>query len=154
MKILVAFYTRSGRTKRCAEILAEILKADLDEIHDKKNRKGLFGFLLSGFEATVGKTTKITYSKDPSEYDFVILGTPVWNGRLTPALRTYLMQNRDKIRRAVFFATCIKESGKCVAQMKELYGGEVLGEGVFKEKTLEDEARDFAMRLKSALNLG
>ncbi len=42
MKILVAFYSRSGNTKRAAGIIAKTLGAEMDEIIDKKNRRGGF----------------------------------------------------------------------------------------------------------------
>jgi len=48
MKILVVFYSRSGRTKKIAEAISDILKCDKEEIFDLKNRKGIPGFLSAG----------------------------------------------------------------------------------------------------------
>ena len=31
--------------------------------------------------------------------DIVILGGPVWNGRVAPAVRTYLLKNRESIKK-------------------------------------------------------
>ncbi|MCD6551226.1 hypothetical protein [Thermotoga sp.] len=150
-KILVAFYSRDGHTRKVAKLIAKRLNADIDEIEDKKPRKGLIGFLIAGYDATRGKTTEITFSKDPSDYEIVILGSPVWNGRLTPAVRTYLLENKEKIKKACFFVTCGIKGGKALTQMHEIYGGEVLGEKVVARKNLEEEARRFAEELKSMI---
>ena len=77
MKILVAYYSRNGHTKKVAEIIADTLNADIDEIKDKKSRKGIIGFLIAGYDATRGKATDINFSKNPADYDVVILGGPV-----------------------------------------------------------------------------
>ncbi|WP_052125268.1 flavodoxin family protein [Thermotoga sp. Mc24] len=151
MKILVVYYTRSGHTKKVAEIIKDILKADIDEVMDRKPRKGIFGFLKAGYEATVGKTTDIIFKKDPSEYDLVVVGTPIWNGRVTPAIRTYLLKNREKIKKVAFFATCIKRYGVCLDQMQELSGCEVVAKKVIFRKMIEKDAKDFAEEIKKTL---
>ena len=150
-KILVAFYSRDGHTKKAAELIAEHLNADIDEIEDKKSRKGFIRFLIAGYDATRGKTTEITFSKDPSDYDIVIIGSPVWNGRITPAVRTYLLKNKEKIKKSCFFVTCAAKDRKALSQMNEIYGGEVLSKKVLTRKTLEEEARELAEELKSII---
>lgn len=147
MKTLVAFYSRDGHTKRVAEIIANALNAELDEIVDKKPRKGILGFLRAGYDATRRKTTEISFTKNPTDYDIVVIGTPVWNSRVTPAIRTYLLRNRENIRRAAFFATCTGRSGKCLKQMHELYGSEVLAEKVILRNAIEGGAKAFAEEL-------
>ena len=51
MKVLVVYYSRTGNTKFVAEAIAQSLEADIEEIKDKKNRMGVFGFLRCGYEA-------------------------------------------------------------------------------------------------------
>jgi len=149
MKTLVVFYSRDGHTREAARQVAEALNAEVDEIIDKKNRKGILGFLIAGYDATMGKITDITFEKNPAEYDAVIIGTPVWNGRVTPAIRTYLLQNR-KIKKAAFFVTCASRSGKCLKQMREIYNGKVLAEGVVKRNKMEEGIRNFIEALKNS----
>lgn len=62
MKTLVVFYSRTGNTKKMAKILAKELHADIDEIVDLKNRKGILGYIFSGRDAMKQLKTKITYS--------------------------------------------------------------------------------------------
>lgn len=62
-----------------AKAIARSLKADIEEIKDKRNRTGVFGFLKSGYEALFKKLVDIQpINKNPEEYDLVIVGSPVW----------------------------------------------------------------------------
>ena len=148
MKTLVVFYSRSGTTKRVALDVAKALNADIDEVIDKKSRKGILGFLRAGYDATRGKTTEIEFEKDPSDYDLVIIGTPVWNSRVTPAIRTYLLRNRERIKRAAFFSTCAGRPGKCLEQMEELWGKKPILRKVLIRKRLDEGTEELAEELK------
>ncbi len=150
-KILVAFYSRDGHTKRAAEIVTESLNGDIDKIEDEKSRKGIIGFLRAGYDATRGKTTDINFSKNPADYDVVILGGPVWNGRVTPAVRTYLLKNRESIKKSGFFVTCAGREGKCLSQMREIYNGEILAEKVILRSSIEEGVKQFIEKLESVI---
>ena len=80
MKTLVTFYSRTNNTKKIGEEIAKNLKADSDNILDKKNRKGIFSYFIAGKDALFKKLTKIENKKDPSKYNLVIIGTPIWVG--------------------------------------------------------------------------
>ncbi|MCD6140431.1 MAG: flavodoxin family protein [Thermococcus sp.] len=148
MKTLVVFYSRSGTTKRVAQEVAKALNADIDELIDKKSRKGILGFLRAGYDATRGKTTEIEFEKDPYDYDLVIVGTPIWNSRVTPAIRTYLLWNREKIKNAAFFSTCAGRPGKCLEQMEELWGKKPILRKVLIRKRLDEGTEELAEELK------
>jgi flavodoxin len=105
MKALVAFYSRTGTTKKAAVEIARLLKADVDEIIDKKNRKGAVGYMLAGRDATLKKLTAIETKKDASKYDLVVIGTPVWAFTVSSPVRTYLTQNKGRLKRVAFFCT-------------------------------------------------
>jgi len=107
MKTLIVYYSRTGLTKKIATIISEALKADLDEIIDNKKRSGPIGYMTSGRDAMKGVLTTITHAHNPKDYDFIIIGGPVWVWTLTPAVRTYLDQNSDalRVKKVAFFAT-------------------------------------------------
>lgn len=106
MTSLIVFYSRSGNSKFVAQKLAEKLGADIEEVIDKKNRRGVIGFLKAGFDATRGKETVIEETKFlPMNYDLIVVGTPIWNGRPSPAVRTYLRKNDVSGKKVAFFCT-------------------------------------------------
>lgn len=103
MKILVAFYSRGGNTKKVGLELAKFLNGQTDEIIDKKDRSGIKGWLGGGKDVLFKKSTQIEFSKNPSDYDLVIVGTPTWMYTATPAVKEYLKQN--KFTKLAFFCT-------------------------------------------------
>lgn len=105
-KILIIYYSRTGVTKKLAEYLAQALGADVEEVYTEKDRKGMWGYLLSGKEATQKKTTQIKpLQKDPAQYDVVIYGTPIWSFNVSSPIRTVLVQQKERIKKAAFFCT-------------------------------------------------
>ncbi len=107
MKTLVVYYSRSGNTKKIAEEISNKVKCDIEEIIDNKNRKGIIGWLISGRDAHSRKLTTISeINKDPSKYDVIAIGTPIWAGLMAPAVRTYINENKGKFKNVAFFCTC------------------------------------------------
>ncbi len=107
MKSLVVFYSRTGTTKKIAEYISSGLNCEYEEIIDTKKRTGfIIGFLKSGYAAVREKLTVIEgFQKNPEMYDLIILGTPIWASRMTPAIRTYITENKRKFKSVAFFCT-------------------------------------------------
>jgi flavodoxin len=63
VKPLVVFYSRTGTTKKVAETISNILKCDVEEVFDTKNRAGVLGWLRSGRDAGSKKPTAIEKAK-------------------------------------------------------------------------------------------
>ena len=142
MKSLVVYYSRTGNAKFVAEKVALELKADTEEVVDLKNRRGWFGFLRAGYDATRSKETKIEKTqKLPKDYDLIVVGSPVWNSRLTPAIRTYLKDNNLSGKKVAIFSTNEgRGNEKTLAMIRSLIPrGNIVGElGV--SKALENQA--------------
>jgi flavodoxin len=106
MKSLVVYYSRSGNSKFVAQKIAEKIGADTEEVIDKKNRRGWISFLIAGFDATRDKETQIEETRFlPNNYDLIVVGTPIWNGRPSPAIRTYLRKNDLSRKKVALFCT-------------------------------------------------
>ena len=122
MKILVAFYSRSGKTKKVAETVSEILKCDKEEIFDIKSREGIVGFLRAGTDGNLRRLTTIKEIKNnPSLYDLVIIGTPVWSSSVSTPIRTYLSLYQEDFKKVAFFCTRLgTDSKKVFDDMKSI----------------------------------
>ena len=78
MRILVAYYSRTGTTQFLAEKIAEQLNTEMCEVVDKKSRKGKLAFVKGGYESRRKRLTEIEVSKPIDKYDFIIIGSPVY----------------------------------------------------------------------------
>ncbi|OPY25352.1 MAG: flavodoxin [Methanocella sp. PtaU1.Bin125] len=106
MRALLVYYSRTGHTRKIAEEITKELQCDMDEIIDTVNRSGAGGFMTCGRQATKKELTKILPpKKDPSQYDVVIIGTPVWALTMSSPVRTYIVENKDKLKKVAFFIT-------------------------------------------------
>jgi flavodoxin len=105
LKRLVGYYSRTGNTKFVAEKIAKNLKADLCEILDEKNRKGKLVFLTGGYAALREKLTTIEVPRSIDDYEFIIIGSPIWAGKITPAIRTFITQNNFSKKKISLFIT-------------------------------------------------
>jgi len=154
MKALVMYYSRTGNTRKIAEAIAEALRADaeveLEEIVDIKKRRGVFGFIGSGKDAVLKRTTTIEPIRaDLSSYDLVVVGTPVWAGSVASPIRTFLSEHGNNVKQPAFFCTTggtgIK---KALRVMEELCGKAPAATLSFTEKGLKD-AEDVATGVKA-----
>jgi flavodoxin len=106
MKTLIAYYSKTGTTAKVAKDLASRIGADIEEIVDRKKRSGIWGWLSSGRDGMNKSLTEIEKMKnDPSEYDVVILGSPIWGWDMVPAIRTYISENKDSFKQVGLFTT-------------------------------------------------
>lgn len=139
--LLVAYYSRTGNTKKVAEKLAELAECDIEQIIDKKNRKGIIGYIKSGRDSLLKKTTDIVESKvDFSQYDTVILATPVWASNITPAIRTYVQKYGDNFKNVAFVYTQMGSGyEKAEINMKELIEKEPIASICINSKDIRED---------------
>lgn len=105
-KILLVYYSRTGYTAAIAKDLANAGGWDVEQIHDHHSRAGAWGFLRSIFDAVFGRHPAIQpTAKNPGDYALVVLGAPVWMGRLSAPIRTYIAQQQQRFGRIAFFCT-------------------------------------------------
>jgi len=124
MKALVVFFSRTGSTRRLASAIAEMLKADLEEIEEDEGRRGILGYIRSGRDSFKKALVPIKPPKsDPSKYDLVIIGTPIWSFTMSAPVRTYISQSRERLKGEVaFFCTCDNRSYSAFKDMEEACG--------------------------------
>ena len=158
--ILLTYYSRTGNTERVAEEIATACHATVEKLQETRWRSGFLAYLRSGREAWKKIAAPIQPTKeDPTHFDVVALGTPVWAGHLASPMRTYVEAHARKSRQVAFFCT---QGGagadKVFRDMAALCGTEPVATLVVTEKELKTGAyRDrlalFAKALSDAANV-
>ena len=107
-KILVVYYSLSGNTARVAREIARLGQADIEALRDFDRDLPLsfFGYVKAAIDALRSKPARLaSVACNPRDYALVVIGTPVWAGRMTPAIRAYLERFKNDLGRVAFFVT-------------------------------------------------
>lgn len=106
MKVLVAYYSRTNITKKVGDEIAKSLNGDVEEITSKVKYDGKIGYARAGKHALGEKIIDLGDLKyDPSDYELVYLGVPVWAGKSATPMISYIKQNERKFNDVRFFVT-------------------------------------------------
>ena len=94
MKILIAYYSRTGQTEKVAEAIQTELKrrghsVDIEKVRPIKERSWRGWFFLRIFKAEV--PIREASIKNVSNYDIICLGSPNWS-RLSLPLASYIKE--------------------------------------------------------------
>ena len=107
-KILVAYYSVSGNTKKVAEAIQKDLGGDLYQIETINAYPENYGELIAQAkrEISTGYRPKL---KEPlpdfGKYDMVFIGSPNWWGTITPAVSTFIESGNLAGKTIVLFVT-------------------------------------------------
>lgn len=106
-RVLVVYFSQGSATRRVAEDLAALLRADVEPIVEKKQRKwGFFGFMAAGAASSFGRATPIQPPVlDPSRYEGLVVCTPIWAWHMAPPVRTWLRAHKGKLPALSAFVT-------------------------------------------------
>ena len=122
MKTAVVFYSMHGNVRYVSEKVAKELGADLIELVPVKAYpdKGAMQFIWGGSAVTFKKKPELEpYTFNTSDYDLVIIGTPVWASNFTPPLRTFFENNDLTGKKIAVIATSAGgDSSKCLEAVK------------------------------------
>lgn len=138
-KILVVYYSRTGHARRIAQDLAARCGADLEGIHDRTKRAGVFGFMRSAVEAFREKPAPIApATSDVGSYDLVVLGTPVWASHVSSPMRSFVQAHAAQFKRIAVFCTQGGNGGpKVLAEIAALCGKDAVATLVLNEADIE-----------------
>ena len=104
MSKLFIYYTLSGN----GDVVSNYLKEkgfDIRKIETKyKLSRHMFPAMMKGgFHALIGKKAKlINYDNNINDYDEIIIGSPIWNSRLTPPINTVLKNTNLSNKKVTF----------------------------------------------------
>lgn len=99
MKALLVDYSLTGNNRRLADHLAERLSADRESIEVLRSMSN--GAIA--LDRLFGRAPKIAENtRQPADYDLVVLLGPVWMGKIASPLRTYIRRHRGGFRQVAF----------------------------------------------------
>ena len=108
MDKLFIYFSVSGNGELVAEKMKEKEYDIVKVIPKKKLPKSFFGLIMKGgFLAGIKNKMKIEdLNVDYSAYKEIVIGSPIWNGRITPPINTVIADEniKDKIISFIFYA--------------------------------------------------
>jgi len=155
MKILIAYYSKTGSTEKVADVLKQEFEknrhnveiAKIIPVHELK----AYQYKKNGKELAL-KTPATNVKK----FDLILIGTPVWNFCPTPIVLAYLRNLLNvKNKNFALFATCTALPGTTIQRMGSILstkGGKITASITIRsifpldEKKLET-AKEFAKQL-------
>jgi flavodoxin len=146
MKTSIIYHSYSGNTRSVAEAVHAACGGELIEVVSKEYSSKITAYTIGCYRAMKGMNDPIEPKTiDVAADDLIVIGTPVWAGRATPAVNAAVSALVGcKGKKAVIFATCGGKEREALPILKkalEERGVTVAGEFVFDKPGLKDPAR-------------
>ena len=106
--VLCVYYSRTGRTREAMQETAQALGAETLELSDAVRRTGWDGWLRCGLDAlrrTPPPVSPYETRRPLALYRLVIIGTPVWAGRCSSPVRSFLRAHGREPRNVAYLIT-------------------------------------------------
>jgi len=163
MRVAIVYYSKTGNTRR----VAEMLKFDLSKLNvsvDCFEIRGVREYsdrmlhlnLRLIRDVMFGEDVKICGDEEfnPNGYDLILIGSPIWYNRVTPAIRTFIKKYAGKIGVPVACFTTSKLNINYSDEFRRQL--ESLGYKVMVNKTVvigseESAVKEFIEALKTIL---
>ncbi len=150
MKICSIYNSYSGNTRSVAEAVHAACGGKLIEVISKEYSSRITAYTIGCFRAMKGMSDPIEPAViDIASDDLIVIGTPVWAGRATPAINAAVAALQGCTgKSAVIFATCGGKERETLPVLKkalEARGVTVVGEFVFDKNGMKDPDRINAM---------
>ncbi len=141
MKSCIIYHSYSGVTRGIAEKINAACGGDLIEVKPKDNYSTLSAYSVGCIRARKEACDPISPDTiDVSLYDLIIIGTPVWAWKATPAINGAIVALKGcEGKNAVIFATCGSSAKDTLPIMKsalEKKGVRVSGEIVLNKSEI------------------
>ena len=139
-KILVAYFSASGVTKKVAEKLAALVNADIHEIKPKvPYTKADLNWMDKTFRPEIVKE-----DLNLSSYDTILLGFPIW-WYVAPTIINTFLENYDfSGKRIVLFATSGGSGfGNTIKELKPSVADAEIVEGKILNRASDDQLKDW-----------
>jgi flavodoxin len=126
VKVLIVYYSRTGHTRDVAAAIAKSIGAEVERITDHRDRDGWLGYIKCTIDQKLNLCPPLKPMRtDPTKYDIVVVGTPIWGRTCCAPIRTFLKHVEGRLRKVAFFCAMQEEGeaktfmdmqGHCVAE--------------------------------------
>lgn len=146
MKTCTIYNSYSGNTRAIAEYVQNSCGGNLVEVTSKEYSSRLTAYTIGRYRAMKGICDPIEPAAiSVASEDIIVIGTPVWAGRATPAINAAVAALEDcQGKPAVVFATCGGKEGdtlRVLHKALEAKGMVVAGTFAFDKAGQKDPAR-------------
>jgi flavodoxin len=146
MKTCIIYHSYTGITRGVAEKVRDACGGDLVEVQPKEHYSSLKAYSTGCLRARREERDPIFPEKiDVSQYDRIVIGTPVWAWKATPAINAAIAALEGcEGKSAVLFATCGSKSGNTLTILRkalEAKGVKVTGEITLTRKEIGDDRK-------------
>jgi len=137
MKTAVVYYSLDGNCALIANEIKALLNVDLIQLYTKDEKKRSFMgrmFWGGGMAVMRKKPALRPYTFDPSAYDLIVLGVPVWAGFPAPPIDTFISSAGISGKKVALYLCHAGGMGKSLAKfMAMLSGNEIIAATDFKD---------------------
>ncbi len=150
---LIVYYSRTGNTRTISESIKDTLGCDIQEIKDLKDRSGILGFIGGMIDVKKNPMTDISPKEVRVEdYNLLLIGSPGWGGKITPAINTFINMTDFTGKKVVLFSVASgRMPQKALDECSELIksrGGQVIDTFIIKTLWInQDEMRTEAKNI-------
>ena len=135
MKTAVVYYTLDGNCAIVAQEIKSKLNAELIRLHTQDEKKrGKIGKLFWGCGMVFSrkKPPLKPYTFDPSAYERIVIGAPVWAGSPAPPILTFLSEAGITGKKIALFVCHAGGKGDALEKLKALFAGnDIIAEADF-----------------------
>ncbi|MDI6718696.1 MAG: NAD(P)H-dependent oxidoreductase [Methanomicrobiales archaeon] len=120
MPICYIYHSRDGHTRGVAERCASELGGERIEVRDKSGYNAVTVYLIGAFRARLGRRDPIEPKAiDVSACDTLVVGSPVWAGKPTPAMNSALdALTGARGKKGIVYVTCGGSPGVSMELLK------------------------------------
>jgi flavodoxin len=146
MTVAIIYHSVSGHTREVAEYLADTCDGMLIEIVGLTHYNPITRYIIGSKRAMNGEKDDIDPAMiDVSDFDRIVVGTPVWARHPTPAINAAVDALRGcEEKEAVIYATCGAVAGDTLELLQsalEQKGARVTGRVIFTQQELQSEEK-------------
>jgi flavodoxin len=146
MTICYVYHSETGHTRRLIDRVASIAGGDKIEVKDLENYGRIMKFIRGGSRARKGLLDPIDPKEiDVSQYRAVVMGSPVWGGKPTPAINSAIRALKGtEGKKVVIVVTCGGNPGQSTAVMQKALEEKkmnISGSMAFTVRDLRDKER-------------